>query len=519
MLALLVLLSASLTGELSLPFGIAFIAVYIAYVIYVVVQDKIDDSQKKRRQSMRNTMLSGKNFEESISAGTEDFHKDEALDEDAYFIYDAKNRIVDIQIHKVEDDNTYNDVFLIKKSFAARKSLHRSNTDSIVTDDSKRIESLDNTLKKKPTIQQPQSFESNTTNNEILENSPRSPKLVLSLSDKLKKVKIDKSENLHALIDHNYIDDEEENGHDQEEQMLSNPKSAMNQTVKEYKVKVVWSMLKLKRIFIQGIEGEKPFKELNIIDKILFIFIDAPFDFLRRLTIPPGSEEQWNRRFAVISPIFCILWVFYATGIWDFASAPPISFYICEAIAIILSFIIFFRTPLTRPPRRSLIVFSIVCFLISILWIFFIANVLVDLMNLLGLIIGLNPAFLGITILAAGLSMADLKVNAAVAKQGLARMALTGCFAGPMFNLLVGLGVSIIMSVAAEGKATPFEFKDRDGLLPLMGVGALFIQLFLILILSCIFKFYLKKPQAVIQAFYYLAAISLITVASFTFAK
>lgn len=95
---------------------------------------------------------------------------------------------------------------------------------------------------------------------------------------------------------------------------------------------------------------------------------------------------------------------------------------------------------------------------------------LVDLIQVLGLVIGLDPAFLGITILASGLSIADLKVNSAVAKQGLARMALTGCFAGPMFNLLIGLGGSIVMGIAKGNEAPTFEFQDKDGLLPILGI-------------------------------------------------
>lgn len=42
-----------------------------------------------------------------------------------------------------------------------------------------------------------------------------------------------------------------------------------------------------------AVRGEDPFNELNIIQKIIYIIVDIPFDFLRRITIPPCHEEMW----------------------------------------------------------------------------------------------------------------------------------------------------------------------------------------------------------------------------------
>lgn len=335
--------------------------------------------------------------------------------------------------------------------------------------------------------------------------------------DQASNTKIDKSMNLENFKKDSYFEKEDSVALSEKE--LADMQSNFATSVKEYRVKLTWSMLKIKKFVLQGIEGEKPFSELSLLDKIFFITLDAPFDFLRRLTIPPGDPEQWNRRFAVACPVFSVLFIFYSTQNWNLASAPPVSFYVMEGIAVFLSILILFTTPLTNAPRRTMIIFSIVCFLVSILWIFFIANCLVDLMNLVGLIIGLDPSFLGITILASGLSMADLKVNAAVAKQGLAKMALTGCFAGPMFNLLIGLGSSITLKSIQGEDPTEFKFQDHDGLLPLIGIGTLLLQLIVIAAISSLSQFYLRRPQATIQIVYYLIVIIIITVASFTFAS
>lgn len=44
---------------------------------------------------------------------------------------------------------------------------------------------------------------------------------------------------------------------------------------------------------------------------------------------------------------------------------------------------------------------------------------------------------LGLTVLAWGNSVGDMSTNLAMARKGLANMAMTACYAGPVFNLLV----------------------------------------------------------------------------------
>jgi sodium/potassium/calcium exchanger 6 len=53
--------------------------------------------------------------------------------------------------------------------------------------------------------------------------------------------------------------------------------------------------------------------------------------------------------------------------------------------------------------------------------------------------------------LAWGNSMADLSANITMARKGLANMAMTACFAGPVFNILVGLGLGFSSLAAQTG--------------------------------------------------------------------
>ena len=75
----------------------------------------------------------------------------------------------------------------------------------------------------------------------------------------------------------------------------------------------------------------------------------------------------------------------------------------------------------------------------------------VGLLLALGLFLGVSNTILGLTVLAWGNSLGDLVADVTVAKEGLPAMAIAGCFAGPMFNMLVGLGLSTTIATLREG--------------------------------------------------------------------
>merc|ERR1712127_659021 len=79
-------------------------------------------------------------------------------------------------------------------------------------------------------------------------------------------------------------------------------------------------------------------------------------------------------------------------------------------------------------------------FIVAASWIDTIATQLVKLLTLLGVICRIPGSIMGLTVLAWGNSMGDLSANMTMAKKGLANMAITACFAGPVFNILIGLG-------------------------------------------------------------------------------
>ena len=93
-------------------------------------------------------------------------------------------------------------------------------------------------------------------------------------------------------------------------------------------------------------------------------------------------------------------------------------------------------TKITQPPERLIFLYAIIAFVMSILWISFTCDIVVDLLSVLGLMLGLPKTLLGLTLLAWGNCLGDMNANVAMTKKGFGEMAITGCMAGPVFNVL-----------------------------------------------------------------------------------
>lgn len=91
--------------------------------------------------------------------------------------------------------------------------------------------------------------------------------------------------------------------------------------------------------------------------------------------------------------------------------------------------------------------FAILGFVMSISWIAFTSNFVVDLLWIIGLILNIPKSLLGLTLLAVGNCLGDMNANVAMTKKGFGEMAVTASLAGPVFNVLFGLGVSITLSL------------------------------------------------------------------------
>ncbi|KAF8395529.1 hypothetical protein HHK36_019477 [Tetracentron sinense] len=189
--------------------------------------------------------------------------------------------------------------------------------------------------------------------------------------------------------------------------------------------------------------------------KFMYV-LELPLYLPRRLTIPVVCEERWSKPFAVISVTLApiLLAVLWNSQRVDMVSKASLVIYLVGgSVGIICGILAVFTTKMSNPPEKCLFPWLAGGFLMSITWTYVIAEELVALLLSLGHVFGISPSILGLTVLAWGNSLGDLIANVAMAINGGpdgAQVAISGCYAGPMFNTLVGLGLSLVFSAWCE---------------------------------------------------------------------
>ncbi|EFJ46589.1 Ca2+/H+ antiporter, cation antiporter, membrane protein [Volvox carteri f. nagariensis] len=117
----------------------------------------------------------------------------------------------------------------------------------------------------------------------------------------------------------------------------------------------------------------------------------------------------------------------------------------------------------------------------------------------LGQIYGISPSLLGATLLAWGNSVSDLVSNITLAKDGLPSMAITACFASPMFVLLAGLVTSLTYATRHGTMELPKDLSLRV----LYGCSSS-ILLMWALVVPFVFRFRLTRRVGVLAVAVYL---------------
>eukprot|EP00804_Cyclotella_cryptica_P003030 CCRYP_006035-RA/>CCRYP_006035-RA protein AED:0.08 eAED:0.10 QI:0/0.8/0.66/1/0.8/0.66/6/287/819 len=163
----------------------------------------------------------------------------------------------------------------------------------------------------------------------------------------------------------------------------------------------------------------------------------------------------WDVRMAVFVSVMTILGILvirYApSGDGTMASYFSVSLRLVHAL-LLLSDLAALASYLSLSSRASEVPIALYGFVVAATWIDSLADKLVDVLDFLGIVLRIPNSIMGLTVLAWGNSMADLSANVTMARKGLANMAITACFAGPVFNILVGLGAgfSVLRSVTKE---------------------------------------------------------------------
>ena len=204
-----------------------------------------------------------------------------------------------------------------------------------------------------------------------------------------------------------------------------------------------------------------------------FKLIEIPCNFLRDYSTPIGDEEAWNRTRASVVPVFVVMSFLYMNGMMQptddgssYWSQPQVLVgFICMAPGLLIGLAVRFRTKVSSPPPGLLTIYSCLCFIMAVVWIQFTSNEIMDLLQLFGFVSHLPESLLALTIIAWGNCLGDMTADVAMAKRGFGEMAITGTIAGPIFNILAGLGLgqtaTILKSSNPMKEKINFGFNDR----------------------------------------------------------
>ncbi|CAI5702763.1 unnamed protein product [Peronospora effusa] len=180
----------------------------------------------------------------------------------------------------------------------------------------------------------------------------------------------------------------------------------------------------------------------------------ATLVLLRDITVPLMDDESWSRPKACLSPVTVPLLVVTISGYTNVdISGDRLSYHVplWQALVVVgacTSIMLSFTTHRSHAPRslKSSCLLLSLAFVACVSWIYAVANELMALLAAVGYITHASNSLLGLTVLAWGNSVGDLITDVSVARAGFPQMAIAGCFGGPVFNILLGLGLPMMFA-------------------------------------------------------------------------
>lgn len=90
------------------------------------------------------------------------------------------------------------------------------------------------------------------------------------------------------------------------------------------------------------------------------------------------------------------------------------------------------------------------------IWTYYASGLMIDALTFVGILTKLSATYLALTIIAVGNALPDALLTISLASKGKAELGITGGYAGQLFGLLVGFGISMLKKSLDEGKPVPF---------------------------------------------------------------
>ncbi|KAI8144519.1 Sodium/calcium exchanger protein-domain-containing protein [Fennellomyces sp. T-0311] len=173
-------------------------------------------------------------------------------------------------------------------------------------------------------------------------------------------------------------------------------------------------------------------------------------DMLSDIDMQDGFQQQeWCRWLLAVQAIFGSTFLAFVMALNEFIEPWHVVFGF--AVGCMIAVFVMAGTSADKPPKWRWML-SFVGFFVALNWIFLLANNMVGLLKALGMVFNISDAILGLTVFALGNSIGDLVANTAIAKMGFPTMAISACYAGPLLNMVLGVGISSSYQIFKSGK-------------------------------------------------------------------
>lgn len=128
--------------------------------------------------------------------------------------------------------------------------------------------------------------------------------------------------------------------------------------------------------------------------------------------------------------------------------------YWCLPVAVVLTVIMAVALPWDGSYPCWWPVLTILAIASGLAWTYILVEILIDILNGVGIILNLDKAYLGLTVLAIGNALPDAFTTITLSSQGYGVLAISGAYAGQLFGYLIGFGVSMLKLTLQKGPQT-----------------------------------------------------------------
>uniref|UniRef100_A0A914E388 Sodium/calcium exchanger membrane region domain-containing protein n=1 Tax=Acrobeloides nanus TaxID=290746 RepID=A0A914E388_9BILA len=222
--------------------------------------------------------------------------------------------------------------------------------------------------------------------------------------------------------------------------------------------------------------------------KRAYSVIHAPLTKILSLVIP-CADNEWSQTFMVLhafTALLAVLVAFQWVNVVIISDGPILLMYSLVLSVIISCFIIWF-TKQNQEPKHYKIVIAFIGFIIASLVIYLVAAEVVNLLIMLGVILRISPDILAVTILAWANCIGDIVADTSIARKGFQRMAISAAVGGPLFNLLIGFGLSFLLA-KLQGKTIRLNVHTDMKIMLIALLSSLFLSLVLLFVQHFRFK-------------------------------